>query len=42
MCILAFSATLFETFLILRRIKRDGSINVDRSVCEVPVILVRF
>jgi len=28
MRILVLSATLFETFLILRRIKRDGSINV--------------
>jgi hypothetical protein len=29
------------TFLILRRIQRD-IINLHRSSCEVPVILVRF
>ena len=30
------------TFLILRRIWRDITINVRRSSCKVPVILVRF
>ena len=42
MCVLIFSTTfLSETFLILRRIQRD-IINVQRSSCKVPVILVRF
>jgi hypothetical protein len=31
-----------ETFLILRRIRRDTVINVQRSSCKVLVILVRF
>jgi hypothetical protein len=31
-----------ETFHILRRIRRGIIINVHRSSCEVPVILVRF
>ena len=33
---------LSETFLILRRIKRDIIIYVHRSSCQVTVILVRF
>jgi hypothetical protein len=41
MCVLIFSITLYETFLFLRRIQRD-IINVHRSSCEVPIILVRF
>jgi hypothetical protein len=42
-CVFWFSLQLLsETFLILRRIKRDDTINVHRSSCEVPVSLVRF
>jgi hypothetical protein len=33
---------LSETFLILRRIERDMSINVYQFPCKLPVILVRF
>jgi hypothetical protein len=33
---------LSETFLIIRRIQRDSIINVHRSSCDVPVIVVRF
>jgi hypothetical protein len=33
---------LFEIFIILRGIHRDGIINVHRSLCKVPVIRVRF
>jgi hypothetical protein len=32
---------LSETFVIVRRIQRDIIINVHRSSCKVPVILVR-
>jgi len=42
MCVLIFSANFSETFLILRRTKRDRVKNVYRSLCTVPVILVRF
>jgi len=33
---------LSEIFLILRKIQRGIIINVNRSSCKVPVILVRF
>jgi hypothetical protein len=33
---------LSETYLILRRIQRDISINVHRSPCKLPVILFIF
>jgi hypothetical protein len=39
--VLILSATLSETFLILRRIQQD-IINVLMSYCKVPIILVRF
>ena len=42
MCILIFSTTLFETFLIPRKIQRDTAINVNSFLCKVPVILVDF
>ena len=37
-----FSTALPDTFLILRRIKRDVIINVCRSLCKILVILVGF
>jgi hypothetical protein len=39
-CVLTFSTVLAETFLTVERIQ--GDINVHRSSCKVPVILVRF
>jgi hypothetical protein len=33
---------LSETFLILRRIKRDTVVNVKTSPCDVPVILIKL
>ena len=41
-CAFIFSTILSETFLILGRPERDIVINVRRSLCKVPVILVRF
>ena len=41
MCALIFSIILSENVHILRRIQRD-IINVHRSSCKVPVILVLF
>ena len=42
MCVLVVCTIFFsETFLVLRRIKR-GIINVYRSSCKVPVIIVRY
>jgi len=38
-CVLIF-CTKFETFLILKIIKRDININAYSSSCKVPVILV--
>ena len=42
MCILIFLQLLLETYLILRIIQRDIVINVEKSSCKVPVILVGF
>jgi hypothetical protein len=33
---------LSETFVILRRIYQDMIINVYRSLCKVPIVIVRF
>ena len=41
MCVLICSTILSETFLIVRRNERDIK-NIRWSLCEVPVILVRF
>ena len=41
MCVLIFSATLSETFLIPKRIQRDIVTNVHRSSYKVHIILVR-
>ena len=38
MCVIIFSTN----FLILRRILRDIVINVKKSSCKVPVVLVGF
>jgi hypothetical protein len=40
MCVFVVSQILFETFLVLRRIHRDITINVVTSSCKVPVIVV--
>ena len=42
MRVLICSANMTETFLILRRNERHIIINVHRTSCKVPVILVRF
>jgi hypothetical protein len=42
MCVLIFFTLLSATFFTLRRIQRDTAINVHRSSCKVPVILVTF
>jgi hypothetical protein len=41
-CVLMFSATLCETFLILKRINLDCIINIHRSSLKVTVISVKF
>jgi hypothetical protein len=41
-CVLLFSTTFSEAFLIQRRIERDMIKNLYRSSCKLPVILVRF
>jgi hypothetical protein len=41
-CVLIFSPTLSDTFLILRRIQRDITIRVLGSSCKVSFILVTF
>ena len=42
MYVVTFSTNCFETFLILRRIRRDIVINVKTSSYKLPVILVGF
>jgi hypothetical protein len=42
MCILVFPTAFSETFLILRIIQRDIVINVETSLCKVPVIMVGY
>ena len=41
MCVLIFSTTLSETFLILGRIERDIT-NVHMCFHVIPIIIVRF
>jgi len=41
-CILIFSATISETFLILRRIQQNTAINTQMYSCKVPIIYVIF
>ena len=42
-CVFLFSLQLLsETFLILRRIQRDITMNVKTILCKEPVILVAF
>ena len=40
-CVLIFFMTS-EIFVILRRIPRDVVVNMEASICKVPVILVGF
>jgi hypothetical protein len=42
MCVLTFLQLLSATFLILRRIQLDITINVHRSSCKVPLFLSDF
>jgi hypothetical protein len=42
MCVVIFSKTCLKTILFLRKIERRMIINVHRSSCKVPVIVVRF
>jgi hypothetical protein len=42
MCVFILSTTLYKTFLILGRLRRDITINAHRSSCKVHVILVIF
>jgi hypothetical protein len=39
MCVLIFSTSLTETFIIIRKTERDLIINLHTSSCQVPVIL---
>jgi hypothetical protein len=41
-CVLIFSTTSSETFLIRRKIQRDIIINIHRSSYKVPVIFINF
>jgi len=42
MCVLILSTTLYELFIILRKIQRDLIINVHRYSCKVLGFLDRF
>jgi hypothetical protein len=42
LCVFIFSIILSETFLVLRRIKRDIIVNVHRSSLKVPIIFSDF
>ena len=39
--VLDFSTTFSETFVVLKRIRRDSVMNVRRSSCKVPLVFVR-
>jgi hypothetical protein len=41
-CVFIYSITLSEKFFILRRTELNMIINMYRSLCKIPVILVRF
>jgi hypothetical protein len=41
-CVLIFSITLSQTFLVLRRIQRDSTINLVTYSRKLPVIVERF
>jgi hypothetical protein len=41
-CVVIFSRTSRESFIILRIVQRDIVINVCNCSCQLPVILVRF
>jgi len=41
-CVLIFSTNLSKVFLILRMIERHIIINVHRSSCKVPLLLLDF
>ena len=37
-CVLILSTTLRAIFLILRRINRNAIINVQKSLCKLPLV----
>jgi hypothetical protein len=39
-CVLFYVQLLFETFLILSRIRRDIVVNLEKLSCKVPIIYV--
>jgi hypothetical protein len=40
--VLIFSTTLYETFVVRKKIQQDTVYNVKISSCEVPAVPVRF
>ena len=42
MCVLIFTRILFQTFVILKGIQPHTVVDVKKSSCEVPLILLRF